>query len=71
METGSDHKAQFLGIPVPGITPESCRRQRSSEDQWRRQRCWHLEVDAVFQEGPLIDQRETEQPFLSDALDEC
>lgn len=33
METGTDHKAQFLGIPVPGITPESRRRQRSSEDR--------------------------------------
>lgn len=33
METGTDHKAQFLGIPMPGITPESCRRQRSSEDR--------------------------------------
>lgn len=33
METGTDHKVRFLGIPVPGITPESRRRQRSSEDR--------------------------------------
>lgn len=37
--TGGNHgnwlwpQAQFLGIPVPGITPESCRRQRSSKDR--------------------------------------
>lgn len=45
METGTDHKGQFLGIPVPGITPVVL---QTPEEQWR-QRCWRSEGDAVFQ----------------------
>lgn len=45
METGTDHKAQFLGIQVPGITPVVLQ----TPEEHRRQRCWRSEGDAVFQ----------------------
>lgn len=48
METGTDHRAQFLGIPVPGITPGV---PQSPEEQ-RGQRCWRSRVWCVFFMGP-------------------
>lgn len=47
METGTDHKTQFLGIPVPGIT----RGASQSPEEQRRQRCWRPGAMRFFR-GP-------------------
>lgn len=66
METGTNHKTQFLGIPVPRITasPADARGAAKTEVLAFRGRCG-------FSGGPLIDWRETQRLFLSDAPDEC
>lgn len=66
---GNWHQTQG---PVSGYPwAQNHARVLQTPEEQQRQRCWHLEGNALFRGGPLIDWWKTERLFLSDASDEC
>lgn len=72
--TGGNHgNWQQTQGPVSGYPwAQNHARVLQTPEEQRRQRCWHLEGNALFRGGgPLIDWWKTERLFSSDASDEC